>query len=224
MFREKFLSNLYTQLLTVLILLAIASSFISNVLGKVILSFILVIFIYVIIHSLFSHKKKYQLAYLSLAVLTLSSQILVETKPSFLGRPFLIIIVGAINLSFLGLAIYIIGERIAKAERVTDDILKGGICIYFLLGIWFGFWYDMIYYLDQSSFFIISFNNKPVYFQPIYYSFVTLTTLGYGDILPVSKIAKVSAILEATLGVLYVAISVSRLVSLFITDEMNRRD
>jgi hypothetical protein len=224
MFREKFLSNLYTQLLTVLILLSIASSFISNVLGKVILSFILVIFIYVIIHSLFSHKKQYQLAYLILAVVTLISQILIETKPSFLGRPFLVIIVGIINLSFLGLAIYIIAQRIAKADRVTDDILKGGICIYLLLGIWFSFWYDMIYYLDQSSFFMISFNNKPVYFQPIYFSFVTLTTLGYGDILPVSRIAKVSAILEATLGVLYVSISVSRLVSLFITDEMNRRE
>ncbi|PSF38336.1 hypothetical protein C7H19_04905 [Aphanothece hegewaldii CCALA 016] len=224
MFREKFLSNLYTQLLTVLIFLAIASSFISNSLGKVILSFILVVFIYIIIHSLVSHKKIYQFAYLSLAVLTLSSQILIETQPEFLGRPFLIIIVGIINLSFLGLAIYIIGKKISQTERVTDDILKGGICIYFLLGIWFGFWYDMIYYLDKTSFYIISFNEQPVYFQPIYYSFVTLTTLGYGDIVPVSRIAKNSAVLEATLGVLYVAISVSRLVSLFISDEINRRN
>lgn len=224
MFREKFLSNLYTQLLTVLIFLSIASCFISDSLGKVILSFILVVFIYIIIHSLFSHKKKYQIAYLSLSVITLISQIIVETKPSFLGKPFLVIIVGIINLSFLGLAIYIIAQRIVKADRVTDDILKGGICIYFLVGIWFGFWYDMIYFLDKTSFSIISFNNKPGYFQPIYYSFVTLTTLGYGDILPVSRIAKVSAILEAILGVLYVAIFVSRLVSLFITDEMNRRN
>lgn len=224
MIREKFLSNLYTQLLAVLIFLAIASCFISSVLGKVILSFILVVFIYIIIHSLFSHKRRYQIAYLFLAVVTLSSQIAIETKPSFLGRPFLVIIVGIINLTFLGLAIYIIGQRIAKADRVTDDILKGGICIYFLLGIWFGFWFDMIYYLDQTSFYLISLNNRRVYFQPIYYSFVTLTTLGYGDILPVSRIAKISAILEATLGVLYVAISVSRLVSLFITDEINRRN
>jgi hypothetical protein len=49
----------------------------------------------------------------------------------------------------------------------------------------------------------------------MYYSYVTLTTLGYGDITPASSYARSSAVLEAMTGVLYMAILVARLVSLY---------
>ncbi|GFE67802.1 potassium channel family protein [Chroococcus sp. FPU101] len=225
MTQEKFLNNLYNRLLFVLVFLALASSFwFYSSLVRIILSLILVIFIYSVIHTFYPHKKFHRNAYLSFAVITLCSQILIETKPSFLGRPFLVFLIGIINLSFLGLAIYLIAEKVAQADRVNDDILKGGICIYFLIGIWFGFLYEMIYFLDEKSFYISPLNHQNIPFEPIYYSFTTLTTLGFGDILPVARITKVLSVLEAMLGVFYVAISVSRLVSLFITEEMKKRD
>lgn len=57
----------------------------------------------------------------------------------------------------------------------------------------------------------------------MYYSFVTLTTLGYGDIYPVSDAARILAMLEATLGQLYLVILVARLVGLYTSQESERR-
>ena len=57
----------------------------------------------------------------------------------------------------------------------------------------------------------------------MYYSFVTLTTLGYGDIYPVRDGARILAMLEATLGQLYLVILVARLVGLYTSQESERR-
>ena len=57
----------------------------------------------------------------------------------------------------------------------------------------------------------------------MYYSFVTLTTLGYGDIYPVRDGARIMAMLEATLGQLYLVILVARLVGLYTSQESERR-
>lgn len=57
----------------------------------------------------------------------------------------------------------------------------------------------------------------------MYYSFVTLTTLGYGDIYPVSDAARILGMLEATLGQLYLVILVARLVGLYTSQQMENR-
>ena len=57
----------------------------------------------------------------------------------------------------------------------------------------------------------------------MYYSFVTLTTLGYGDMYPVSDAGRILAMLEATLGQLYLVILVARLVGLYTSQQMERR-
>ena len=57
----------------------------------------------------------------------------------------------------------------------------------------------------------------------MYYSFVTLTTLGYGDIYPTSDATRILAMLEATLGQLYLVILVARLVGLYTAQQMEER-
>ena len=59
--------------------------------------------------------------------------------------------------------------------------------------------------------------------EMVYYSFVTLTTLGYGDIVPVSPSARALATLEALTGQLYLTVLVARLVGLHITHASRRR-
>lgn len=56
----------------------------------------------------------------------------------------------------------------------------------------------------------------------IYYSYTTLTTMGYGDVLPVTMLARSAATLEAVIGVLYVTIIMGRLIGLFATGEVER--
>ncbi len=58
----------------------------------------------------------------------------------------------------------------------------------------------------------------------LYYSFVTITTLGYGDIFPVSTAAKSCAILEAVIGQLYLVITVAWLVGVHISQAMAKKN
>lgn len=87
--------------------------------------------------------------------------------------------------------------------------------IYFLLGLcWFSL-YNVINKLHPGSFAV---NGTPLEAGAhqsilLYFSLVSLTTLGYGDIVPLTSVARMFSALEAAVGVLYIAITVARLVS-----------
>ena len=69
--------------------------------------------------------------------------------------------------------------------------------------------------IDPDSFYFRNFNKEHLPIDMIYFSFTTLTTLGYGDITPVSYTAKMWSITEAMIGVMFLAVMISRVVSLF---------
>jgi len=100
-------------------------------------------------------------------------------------------------------------------RRVTTDSIMGGICTYLLAGYMFAALYMVVWYWNPAAFTV---DMSGPYGGPdtprfAYFSFVTLTTLGYGDISPVDPRAQALATLEAIAGVLYLATFVSRLVS-----------
>jgi hypothetical protein len=82
-----------------------------------------------------------------------------------------------------------------------------------LLGLTWAFVFAFVSVVTPGSFSDSVFPDEALTFQAlVYYSFVTLATLGYGDILPVTQAARGLAILEVLMGVLYMAILISRLV------------
>ncbi len=103
--------------------------------------------------------------------------------------------------------------KIFKARTVTLDTIGYALCTYILLGTVWTLFYAPIVKLDPQAFSqpIIQEGSSPGA-TLIYFSFVTLTTLGYGDISPVSPIARSLAILEALSGTLFLAVLISRLV------------
>ena len=120
---------------------------------------------------------------------------------------------------FIFLAIIAIGSKIFTQTRVDADVINGGISIFLLLGfLWFSL-YNIIFAIDpgafQSSSLILETESN---YQLFYYSFTTLTTLGYGDIVPVNKFAMTLATSEAIVGLMYPAIFISRLVGLYTTE------
>ena len=114
------------------------------------------------------------------------------------------------GLLFLSWVTGFILFSILKAERVTADLVFGAVAAYLLLGICWGGLYSFIEMISPGSF---SFGEGARDVSSLfYYSFVTLTTLGYGDILPLSKIARTAAYLEAVTGVMFTAILIAGLV------------
>ena len=113
--------------------------------------------------------------------------------------------------------------------RVTADKIFAAICVYMLLEYGWTFVYSLLLELQPQSFAITSEVARNDYVDRIsqlrYFSFTTLTTVGYGDIVPRSPAARTMTILEAVMGQFYLVALVGRLVGLHIvhgTDPRSR--
>jgi hypothetical protein len=106
-------------------------------------------------------------------------------------------------------------KQILFEGDVDSNKMIGSLSLYVLLGLIWTILYLLLIQLDPTAFSGIEAGNwKQNFSQVAYYSFVTLTTLGYGDILPVNKVAQFFVYMEAIVGVFYMAIIVSSLISL----------
>ena len=117
-----------------------------------------------------------------------------------------------IFIAFISLCVYSILRELIPTEQVTSDIIKGGICVYFLLGFFWAAAYNIVQIFDPDSFSSAAQTVNQA--DLLHFSFTTLATVGYGDIVPTSKTARVLANLEGMTGVLYPAVFIARLVSL----------
>ena len=102
------------------------------------------------------------------------------------------------------------------SERIDAEHLYAALSAYMLAGIFFGLFYWVVEQTEPGSF------NAAADFTRMsgfYFSFVTLATLGYGDIVPRSDVARGLAIVEGVGGQLFLAVMVARLVSLYVSAE-----
>lgn len=104
-----------------------------------------------------------------------------------------------------------------------DDRLVGAACVYMLLGgAWSGV-YTAIELVVPGSFVVVTDPDAVVTWPLLqYFSLVTLTTLGYGDVVPVSDAARSAATLEAVTGILYTVLVVARLVTVLREDDQSQ--
>ncbi len=132
---------------------------------------------------------------------------------------------------FLGTAILFVGfvvmnilGYILRAPRVSAEILCAAIANYLLLGLLWSFAYTLIASAVPDAF---AFSTGPESshvmkgFNSIYFSFATLSTIGYGDIAPVAGGARMLAVAEAIVGMFYVTMLIARLVSMYSSGESN---
>jgi hypothetical protein len=125
-------------------------------------------------------------------------------------------ILSAITLGFwtlLGLVAAAVALRFAmRATRVDAEHLYAALSAYLLAGIFFGLFYWMLEQITPGTFAISGEFSR---MSAFYFSFVTLATLGYGDIVARSDVARGLAIVEGVGGQLFLAVMVARLVSLY---------
>jgi hypothetical protein len=115
--------------------------------------------------------------------------------------------------ALLVISIAAVMARVIRDERVTLNSVYGAICVYFLLVLFWTLVFIMIEDAEPGSFAGVGAETDRIS-DFLYFSMVTQTTLGYGDITPVSGLPRSLAALEAFIGQVFLVVSVARLVSL----------
>jgi energy-converting hydrogenase Eha subunit C len=107
--------------------------------------------------------------------------------------------------------------HLLKSREVTSEILFAAVCVYLLIGLTWGALYVFIELVAPGSF--VDTSDEIAITSPrfLFFSYITLTTVGYGTLIPVTDQARSIALLEAVIGQLYLAIMVARLVGLHIS-------
>ena len=114
---------------------------------------------------------------------------------------------------FLVVAIF---RRVILEAQPTSETILGALCIYLLVGFSFAGIYVMVATLQAKAFYLdplVNTHSIPRRFDMVYYSFGTMTSVGASGITPVSDVARSLTAIEATIGVLYLAVLIARLIS-----------
>ncbi|HEX2579056.1 MAG TPA: ion channel [Rhabdochlamydiaceae bacterium] len=109
---------------------------------------------------------------------------------------------------------------VIRRARVTLETLRGIVCAYFMIAFVFAYIYYLLEYLIPGSFhllvrdeFFVTFSRNLSQFM--YFSFVTLLTIGYGDITPLLDVSQTAVVLEGIIGQFYIAILVAKIVAVY---------
>lgn len=209
--------NKLTSLLLSLVIIFMLAPFSSSVLGNLVMSILFLITNLLIVNILFlstiaSYALRAVAVFACVLDLSHSSQIIDLNIIALFSNGFYAL--------FIILAIVHLSKSIFKQNCVDLNVLNGGIAVFLLSAfLWYNL-YVIVLSLDASAFKGLSTQGEQQH-QMFYYSFVTITTLGYGDITPINKFAMTLANAEAIVGLLFPAIFIARLVSLYTTSENN---
>ncbi|MCB2108772.1 MAG: hypothetical protein KDE14_13775 [Rhodobacteraceae bacterium] len=128
------------------------------------------------------------------------------------------------NLGMFSYLTWLVFLKVFSGRSVDADTIFGAVCIYVLLGLSWAVAYQLIELVDPGSF-QATFDAAPPIAAAIedylrtyvYFSFTTLTSTGYGDIVPISSPARYAAILESMCGQIYLTVLVARVVGLHLS-------
>lgn len=201
---------LFLLLLTFLVLSPHFLRYGSELLGFRIFGAIVMLFsVYAI-----AFRRGFALLALALAIPTLMQRI-VSAFPNY-GKSLLLVTISAFLYDLV--VIVVIFRRVFRTDEPNSEAIFGALCVYLLVGFSFSGAYLLLMSLEPHAFYFEpkgNFPHVPGRFSFIYYSFGTLTTMGAPGITPASDDARSLSIIETILGVLYIAVLISRLISIY---------
>ncbi|NQZ54200.1 MAG: hypothetical protein HRT93_08115 [Piscirickettsiaceae bacterium] len=122
-------------------------------------------------------------------------------------------------ITFFGLGLVIAGKEVFSKSSITLNTFAGALSLYLLLGMIWTLLYIFINQVQPLSFEGLELGNE---LEFIYFSYITLTSLGYGDIVALTPIARTLAYLEVIVGQFYMAVLVGALVGKYIANHKLR--
>ncbi len=141
----------------------------------------------------------------------------------FVNMPFLVFVGECFGIAFMAFLVVVILSFIFSEHVVTINVIYASIVVYLLVAIMWAFIYSVLESIHPGSFAAGEGQIEVGRRLYIYYSFVTITTLGYGDITPTTDLANSFSFLEAVTGQLYIAILIARLVGTHIAQSMIKK-
>ncbi|MEM7062136.1 MAG: potassium channel family protein [Cyanobacteria bacterium P01_B01_bin.77] len=210
----------YRQLLIVLAILFVVSPFLNAGIGNI-LSISLFLYTIIVTVRSFDLPRRWLAIYSAIAIIAFCLEVISSFGwATYLNQPFSLIS-QLIFVIYLAGAAYWIGRDIFNAPTVTIDTVRGGISVYMLIGFVWALLYGIVNTLDANAF------SQPLirpgsYLRSIHFSFTTLTTLGYGDIVPLSEVAQVLTNLEAIVGQMYSSVLIAILIGSYLAQRSNQ--
>jgi hypothetical protein len=148
---------------------------------------------------------------LGLAALALVARWLAmrEADPTFLDMAL------RFDAAVYAATIFLLLRYVFDREVITSDRLWGAAAAYLMIGVLWSFVYMMIDRAAEQSFAIRGVSGPMNVLDLLYFSFGTLTTSGFGDVVPLSRFARTAAMIEGIVGQLFMAILIARLVGVY---------
>jgi voltage-gated potassium channel len=204
------------ELLIALALLFVSFPFVEEVKGGDIIVSILLSLVLISAVLAVSNRRSTLVVAVLLATPAIIGRWIDHFRPH-LVPPAVFLIAGLVLVAFVVINLL---RFVLLAPSVSIEVLCASISAYLLLGLAWTMAYWLVDQLTPGGAFSFNTNGGPRSmngFTGFYFSFITLSTVGYGDITPVSRIARWLAAMEAMTGLLYVAVLIARLVSLYST-------
>jgi hypothetical protein len=213
-FKERFLS-LLIFIIIMLVVGPLFEEFVQlSILMDILWSAIFVSAIYAV-----SQKKRHIVIAVLLVLPMLGS---IWTK-YFVQNKALLVVGSLCGAAFFLFAIIQMLIFIYSQKKVTRDLIVGAAVVYLFMALMWTFIFIVVETLHPGSFNLPEGQDLEATRQFVYYSFVTLTTLGYGDITPISSLARSLCILEAVIGQLYLVVQVAWLVGVHVSQSMLKK-
>ena len=212
--RRRFHRFSTVELLVALVLLFVFFPFVEEVKGgDVIVSILLSLVLLSAVLAVADRKGVFFIA-LVLAIPAIVGRWINHFRPDLVPPPVFLVA----GLALIAFVVANLLRFVLRAPSVNTEVLCASISAYLMLGLLWTVAYWLVAQVTPNAF---SFNTGPKEtmsgFNAFYFSFITLSTVGYGDIAPVSRIARWLAATEAMTGLLYVTVLIARLVSLYST-------
>jgi len=212
--RRRFHRFSTVELLVALVLLFVFFPFVEEVKGgDVIVSILLSLVLLSAVFSVADRKGVFFIA-LVLAIPAIVGRWISHFRPDLVPPPVFLVA----GLALIAFVVANLLRFVLRAPSVNTEVLCASISAYLMLGLLWTVAYWLVAQVTPNAF---AFNTGPKEtmsgFNAFYFSFITLSTVGYGDITPASRIARWLAATEAMTGLLYVTVLIARLVSLYST-------
>jgi len=202
------------ELLIALGLLFFSLPFVEEIKGgDIIVSILLSVVLISAVLAVANRRRTFVVAVL-LAIPAVVGRWINHFRPDLLP-PAIFLVAGLVLVAFVVANLL---RFVLRAPSVNAEVLCASISAYLMLGLMWTMAYWLVDQLTPGGAFSFNTNAGPRSingFNAFYFSFITLSTVGYGDITPVSTIARWLAAMEAMTGLLYVAVLIARLVSLY---------